>query len=251
MRMSRSPSAATSERGNLSVKRLRAQPREPDVDELAREIANQLPVIDLPDLLIEVDRWTRFTRHLTHAGGATPRREDHARLLFAALIAQACNLGAGRMARASDLSAAQVGWTSEWYLRHDTLERATGAIVDHQSTIALARRMGGGWAFKQRRQTPPGQPRQPTSPRAAAVLRPRPRPHVLRLRLRPAHALRDSRHPRDRPRRNTRPRRDPRQPQPATDPDPQHRLRGLQRQPHPRQQLTLRRNPHPPPACCG
>ena len=135
---------AIGERGNLTVKRLRAQPREPDVDALAREIANQLPVIDLPDLLIEVDRWTRFTGHLTHAGGATPRRDDHARLLFAALIAQACNLGAGRMARASDLSAAEVGWTSEWYLRHDTLERATGAIVDHQSTIALARRMGSG-----------------------------------------------------------------------------------------------------------
>jgi len=34
------------------------------------------------------------------------------------------------MARASDLSPAQVGWTSEWYLRHDTLEHATGQIVD-------------------------------------------------------------------------------------------------------------------------
>lgn len=132
------------EHSNLSVKRLRAEPREPDVDELAREIANQLPVIDLPDLLIEVNRWCNFTRHLTHAGGATPRREDHLRHLFAAIIAQACNLGTGRMARASDLSPAQVGWTSEWYLRHDTLERATGAIVDYQSTIALAQRMGSG-----------------------------------------------------------------------------------------------------------
>ncbi len=132
------------EQGNLSVTRFRAEPREPDVDELAKEIANQLPVIDLPDLLIEVDRWTGFTRHLTHAGGSSPRRADHARHLFAALIAQACNLGTGRMARASDLSPAQVGWTSEWYLRHETLEAATGGIVDHQSTIALAQRMGTG-----------------------------------------------------------------------------------------------------------
>ena len=84
---------AVGERGTLSVKRLRAQPREPDVDELAREIANQLAVIDLPDLLIEVDRWTHFTRHLTHAGGANPRRDDHARHLFAAIIVLACNLG--------------------------------------------------------------------------------------------------------------------------------------------------------------
>jgi hypothetical protein len=37
------------------------------------------------------------------------------------------------MARASDLSPAQVGWTSEWYLRHETLEAATGRIVDHLS----------------------------------------------------------------------------------------------------------------------
>ncbi|MEA2232726.1 MAG: hypothetical protein QOD83_2542 [Solirubrobacteraceae bacterium] len=45
---------------------------------------------------------------------------------------------------ASDLSSAQVGWTSAWYLRHDTLEAATGRIVDHQSTIALAQRTGTG-----------------------------------------------------------------------------------------------------------
>ena len=132
------------EQGNLSVNRLRAERREPAVDDLAREIANQLPVIDLPDLLIEVCRWCAFTDHLTHAGGATPRRPDHARHLFAAIIALACNLGTGRMARASDLSPAQIGRTSEWYLRHETLERATAAIVDYQSTIPLAQRFGTG-----------------------------------------------------------------------------------------------------------
>ena len=132
------------DQGNLSVNRLSAEPREPAVDDLAREIANQLPIIDLPDLLIEVARWCGFTEHLTHAGGATPRRPDHARHLFAAIIALACNLGTGRMARASDLSPAQIGWTSEWYLRHETLEQATAAIVDYQSTIPLAQRFGTG-----------------------------------------------------------------------------------------------------------
>jgi len=78
--------------GSLSVKRLRAAPREPAVDDLAREVSNELAVIDLPDLLIELDRRCNFTGHLTHAGGAKPRRQDHARHLFAAIIAQACNL---------------------------------------------------------------------------------------------------------------------------------------------------------------
>jgi TnpA family transposase len=132
------------EEGKLSVKRLRAAPREPAVDELAREISNELAVIDLPDLLIRLDRLCHFTRHLTHAGGAKPRRQDHARHLFAAIIAQACNLGTGRMARASDLAQASIGWTSEWYLRHETLEAATAAIVNFQSRIPLAQRFGPG-----------------------------------------------------------------------------------------------------------
>ena len=41
------------------------------------------------------------------------------------------------MARASDLSPAQVGWTSEWYLRHDTLELATGAIAVSYTHLTL------------------------------------------------------------------------------------------------------------------
>jgi TnpA family transposase len=48
------------------------------------------------------------------------------------------------MVRASDLSPAQVGWTSEWYFRREALEAARGRIVDHQSSIALAQRMGTG-----------------------------------------------------------------------------------------------------------
>jgi hypothetical protein len=56
---------AIGDRGNLTVKRLRAHPREPDVDELAREIANHLPVIDLPDLLIEVPGERRRAARIT------------------------------------------------------------------------------------------------------------------------------------------------------------------------------------------
>jgi Tn3 transposase DDE domain len=58
--------------------------------------------------------------------------------LIAAIIALACNLGIGRMARSSGISPAALGWTAEWYLSHETLEAATGRIVDHQSRIRAA-----------------------------------------------------------------------------------------------------------------
>ena len=48
------------------------------------------------------------------------------------------------MARTSDLSPTQVGWTSEWYLRHDTLEHATGAIAIASRRSRSPKWMGTG-----------------------------------------------------------------------------------------------------------
>ncbi len=132
------------ENGNLKVARLRAQSRDPEIDQLAAEIANELELVDLPDLLFDIDGETRFTDELTHAGGASPRSKDHKRNVIAAIIAMACNLGTRRMARSSSISPAALGWTAEWYLRHETLEAATARIVDYQSTIGLAQLMGSG-----------------------------------------------------------------------------------------------------------
>lgn len=127
------------ERG-LSVKRLAAEPREPDVDQLAREIANRLPMIDLPDLLIEVDPLDRLHR----SPDPRRRRPTAPRRSRPAPDRPSLQSRNRRMARASDLSAASIGWTSEWYLRHETLEAATALIVDHQSTIPLAQCFGSG-----------------------------------------------------------------------------------------------------------
>ena len=135
---------ALDEHGNLKVSRLRAQPRDPAIDKLASEIANELAIVDLPDLLFDIDAATGFTDELTHAGGSSPRSKDHKRNLIAAIMALACNLGVRRMARSSGISPAALGWTAEWYLSHETLEAATARIVDHQSQIALAQLMGTG-----------------------------------------------------------------------------------------------------------
>lgn len=92
--------------GALSIRRLRAQPRDPETEELAAELAAGLPQVDLPELLVDLDALTAFTGRLTHAGGANPRRADHHRQLIAAVIAHACNLGIGRMARSAGMEAA-------------------------------------------------------------------------------------------------------------------------------------------------
>ena len=59
----------------------------------------RLPLVELPDLLMEVDGWTGFSRHLEHAGGAEPRAPELLVHCHASILAQACNFGLTRMAQ--------------------------------------------------------------------------------------------------------------------------------------------------------
>ena len=77
----------------------------------------------------EDDRDTRFSDAFTHAGGAQPRNPDLIRNLYASVLAYACNLGYAGMADASGISEDTLAWTSQWYLRPNTLsgrERSSG-----------------------------------------------------------------------------------------------------------------------------
>ena len=103
-----------------------------------------MPLIDLPDLLIEVDQWTGFSQHLQHLNGREPRRHDFLPVLYAALLAQGCNFGFARMAQMAEIPADRLAWCTTWYLREETLTAATNALVNFHHRLPLSQRWGGG-----------------------------------------------------------------------------------------------------------
>ncbi len=130
--------------GDLIVSPLPAEQVPAEGTALAEAVAARLPQIHLPELLIEVDRDTRFSEAFTHAGGAQPRNPDLIRNLYASVLAYACNLGYAGMADASGISADTLAWTSQWYLRQDTLREANARLVNAHHAHPLARLWGGG-----------------------------------------------------------------------------------------------------------
>ncbi|MGH3450023.1 MAG: DUF4158 domain-containing protein [Haloechinothrix sp.] len=130
--------------GGLIVSPLPAEQLPPEVEALAVATAARLPRVHLPSLLIEVDRDTGFSDEFTHAGGAQPRNRELARNLYAALIAHACNIGYAGMADASGISEDALAWTSQWYLREDTLRAANTRLVNAHHRHPLAQTWGGG-----------------------------------------------------------------------------------------------------------
>lgn len=132
------------EDGKLVITPLKAEDQPASVRVLQEQITARLPRVDLVDLFIEVDRWTRFSDHFEHAGGSEPRSKDLLIHVYATVLAHACNLGLSQMAAVADLTYRRLAWCNNWYVREETLRPAITAIVNFQHRHPLSRAWGGG-----------------------------------------------------------------------------------------------------------
>lgn len=128
----------------LIVSRLKAVAPDDRLSAVEEMLAERLPKIELPDLLIAVDGWTRFSQELVHVAGSEKRPPELAANLYALLVSQACNLGIVRMAEISALSLNKMLWTHTWSCREETLKKATACLVHYQYRQPLAKIWGGG-----------------------------------------------------------------------------------------------------------
>ena len=132
--------------GTLHLKPLAAEVIDATAQAEVDDIYAMLPTVPLTEILIEADRETNFTRHFTHAGGARPRvgEIEHRRNLYAAVLAQACNFGATRMAELTGIPADTIEWTTRWYLSEANLRLAHSDMIDAHFRSWLAQSWGGG-----------------------------------------------------------------------------------------------------------
>jgi TnpA family transposase len=132
------------EQGRVVVPPLEADERRERITRLEDDVTSRLPLVDLPDLLIEVDQWTGYSRHLRHLNNRELQRHDLLPVLYAALLSQGCNFGFARMAQMAEIPADRPAWCTTWYLREETLKAATEALVNFHHRLPLSQRWGGG-----------------------------------------------------------------------------------------------------------
>ena len=198
------------EEGRIVLSPATAEELPDEVLQLNALVAERLPRVELAEVLVEVDSWTGFTKVFRHAGGARSRNTDLVRHVYAAILGQACNFGLVNMAEITDLTYRQLAWTSDWYLREETLKVAFSALVDFQHQLPLASSWGRRnpvvlrWSTLSRSGI--GRERD----RAPEVLRSRQGPDLLHLDRGPVLAVRLEGHLVHRSRCDLCPRRDPR-----------------------------------------
>lgn len=113
---------------------------------LREAVANRLPQVDLPEILLEISTRTRFTEAFTHLTEQTARAKDLATSLCAVLLAEACNTGPEPLIRrdVEALKRERLAWVDQNYLRDDTIVKANAILVAAQNQVDFAQALGGG-----------------------------------------------------------------------------------------------------------
>lgn len=137
----------------VSDNKLRLREREqtqmpPATASVRRSLISLLPRIGLPQLLLEVDSWTRFTSAFAHLSARRrPTLDQMGALrptLFAVLVAEATNVGLTTMAASSGIPYAQLMRVYDWYVREETLQQAIRILIAQYQRLPLSSIFGSG-----------------------------------------------------------------------------------------------------------
>ncbi|MEU1522739.1 Tn3 family transposase [Nocardia rhamnosiphila] len=132
------------EAGDLVISPLTAEDVPAEAVALRAELTEMLPFAPIVSLLIELDKRTGYLDCFTHASGKQARTPESKRNLIAVLLAYSTNLGLTRMGEACGISYDILPWTSEWYVREETLRAANLAIIDYHQRLPLTTVFGAG-----------------------------------------------------------------------------------------------------------
>lgn len=115
----------------------------PEADILIQQLYNLLPHVKITELLLEVDGWTRFSRHFKHLKNG--KTADNSKLLLTAILADAINLGLTKMAESCPgVTYSKLSWLQAWHIRDETYSAALAELVNALSRHPLAYFWGDG-----------------------------------------------------------------------------------------------------------
>ena len=113
---------------------------------LRKIVKARMPIVDLPEIILEIAARTGFDEAFTHVTESQARVSELSTSLCAVLLSQACNTGVEPFTHSEIVSLRRdrLVWVDQNYIRNETLTDANARLVSAQNTIDLAHIWGGG-----------------------------------------------------------------------------------------------------------
>jgi len=131
----------------ITASGLSITPLDASVPDAAQKLTDKtaalLPHIKIPELLMEVDRWTNFTRHFSHLKTGDVAKDKT--LLLTTILADGINLGLSKMAESCPgTTYSKLSWLQAWHIRDETYSAALAELVNAQYRHTFASHWGDG-----------------------------------------------------------------------------------------------------------
>jgi Tn3 transposase DDE domain len=139
-----SRNAGVVEKGKLRLERLGPAPDPPELEIVRGEIAQMMPRVDFPEVLLEIFARTDSVDCFTHVSGASTRMDELEVSLCAVLVAEACNLGLVPVVNPAvrALTRGRLRYVDAAYLRPETITAANARLIAAQSEIPIVGHWG-------------------------------------------------------------------------------------------------------------
>lgn len=133
-------------RTTLTISNLDKLEEPASLTQLSKQVSDLLPKVDLTELLLEIHAHTGFLDAFTHVSESNARADDLTISICAVLIAEACNIGLEPLIKSHipALTRHRLSWVKQNYVRAETLTQSNAGLVNHQATLAIAKKWGGG-----------------------------------------------------------------------------------------------------------
>jgi hypothetical protein len=130
----------------IKLSRLEKVEESASLEALRSKVAELLPRIDLPELLLEVQQITGFTNELTHISETDSRVSNIDVSLCAILMSEGCNIDLEAVVKKDvpALTRNRLSWVQQNCVRAETLAKSNACLVDYHTKLPLALKIGSG-----------------------------------------------------------------------------------------------------------
>ena len=136
--------AARFEKGRLVVTKDAAGVPPTELASYRSLIQDEMPLVDLDQILIQVARRVPYLRHLRPSTGQDSRTADHERRLLICLFGLGCNVDLARLARSTGVTRETLSDLVRRYFRVESLIDANADLVNYHHTLPLSQVWGTG-----------------------------------------------------------------------------------------------------------
>jgi TnpA family transposase len=130
----------------IKLSRLEKVDEPESLKKLKEQVAQLMPQIDFPELLLEVNQMTSFTEELSHISEMGARVSEISVSLCAVLMAESCNIGLEPIINEDipHLTRNRLSWVEQNCIRAETISKSNARIVDYHTKQPLAKKIGTG-----------------------------------------------------------------------------------------------------------